>query len=224
MRARGSTRAPAPRQGAADGARSSGKMLRTLPLDQLEELRDIAPYYYDWLHHPPEDPFWNFAELRGKYGRTRAAVLNLSGWNDDNYGPEGAITNYLGLVEARGGQPDRAPRCSRPMGARRRRDRADQVRRPRFRPCRRDRLRRGRARLDGPLRPRRPQRRVDRRRAVFRDGRQPVEDVGHVAAAGTRQHLLPVAGEPRIARGAHAGAAGRNTRAEHVSSPTPTIR
>jgi uncharacterized protein len=85
-----------------------GKMLGTLPLDQLEELRDIAPYYYEWLHHPPEDPFWNFAELRNKYGRTRAAVLNLSGWNDDNYGPEGAITNYAGLVRSRAGQPSRA--------------------------------------------------------------------------------------------------------------------
>jgi uncharacterized protein len=85
----------------------SGRLLRTLPLDQLEDLREIAPYYYDWLHHPPEDPFWNFAELRGKYGRTRAAVLNLSGWNDDNYGPEGAVTNFRGLVEARGGKPDR---------------------------------------------------------------------------------------------------------------------
>lgn len=84
------------------------KMLGTLPLDRLEGLRDIAPYYYEWLHHPPEDPFWDFAELRNKYGRTRAAVLNLSGWNDDNYGPEGAITNYLGLVESRQGQPSRA--------------------------------------------------------------------------------------------------------------------
>lgn len=80
-------------------------MQDTLPLDQLEELRDVAPYYYDWLHHPPEDPFWNFAELRGKYGRTRAAVLNLSGWHDDNYGPEGAITNFTGLLQARAGQP-----------------------------------------------------------------------------------------------------------------------
>ena len=67
-----------------------------------------AAYYYQWLHHPPEDPFWNFAELRNKYGRTRAAVLNLSGWNDDNYGPEGAITNYLGLVQSRAGKPSRA--------------------------------------------------------------------------------------------------------------------
>lgn len=83
------------------------KMLATLPLDRIEELRDVAPYYNDWLHHPPDDPFWRFAELRDKYGRTNAAVLNLSGWNDDNYGPEGAITNYLGLVESRRGKPAR---------------------------------------------------------------------------------------------------------------------
>ena len=84
------------------------KMLGALPLDgavEVEELRTIAPYYNDWLHHPPEDPFWNFAELKNKYGRTRAAVLNFSAWNDDNYGPEGAITNYLGLVASRRGQP-----------------------------------------------------------------------------------------------------------------------
>jgi len=84
------------------------RVIRTLPLDRLDDLREIAPYYYDWLHHPPEDPFWNFAELRDKYARTRAAVLNLSGWNDDNYGPEGATTNYLGLLQARTGQPSRA--------------------------------------------------------------------------------------------------------------------
>ena len=71
-------------------------MLRTLPLDRIQELRDVAPYYYEWLQHPADDPFWNFAELRSKYGRTRAAVLNLSGWNDDNYGPEGATTNFVG--------------------------------------------------------------------------------------------------------------------------------
>jgi uncharacterized protein len=84
------------------------KILGTLPLDRLAELHDIAPYYYEWLHHPPGDPFWNFAELRNKYGRTRAAVLNLSGWNDDNYGPEGAITNYAGLVRSRAGKPSNA--------------------------------------------------------------------------------------------------------------------
>lgn len=101
---------PEPPKQDGDGAWKALKerVLGTLPLDRVEELRDVAPYYYEWLHHPPEDPFWNFAELKSKYGRTRAAVLNLSGWHDDNYGPEGATTNYLGLVRSRGGNTSRA--------------------------------------------------------------------------------------------------------------------
>jgi len=82
------------------------KMQRTLPLDRLEELRGIAPYYYDWLTHPPEDRWWDWAELRNKYDRVHAAVLNLSAWYDDNYGPEGATTNFLGLLKARSGDSD----------------------------------------------------------------------------------------------------------------------
>jgi hypothetical protein len=99
---------PANQDGAASWRTLKEKVLGTLPLDHLHELRDVAPYYYEWLHHPPEDPFWDFAELRNKYGRTRAAVLNLSGWHDDNYGPEGATTNYAGLVRSRGGNTSRA--------------------------------------------------------------------------------------------------------------------
>jgi putative CocE/NonD family hydrolase len=79
------------------------KMLNTLPLDQLEELRSIAPYYYDWLAHPFDDPWWDWCELRNKYDRVHAAVLNFSGWYDDNYGPEGATTNFAGLLKARAG-------------------------------------------------------------------------------------------------------------------------
>jgi putative CocE/NonD family hydrolase len=77
------------------------KMLDELPLRQLEELRGIAPYYYDWLTHPFDDPWWDWCDLRNKYSRVHAAVLNLSGWYDDNYGPEGATTNFAGLLKAR---------------------------------------------------------------------------------------------------------------------------
>ncbi len=35
-----------------------------------------------------------------------AAVLNFSGWYDDNYGPEGATTNFAGLLRARTGAAD----------------------------------------------------------------------------------------------------------------------
>jgi len=84
------------------------QMLYELPLDQLKELRDIAPYYYDWLSHPPDDPWWNWCDLRDRYSRVRAAVLNFSAWYDDNYGPEGATTNFMGLRRSREGQADPA--------------------------------------------------------------------------------------------------------------------
>ena len=90
----------------AEWSKVGPKMLGTLPLNQLEELRGIAPYYYDWLSHSAEDPWWEWCELHGKYGRTRAAVLNLSAWYDDNYGPEGATTNFAGLLKARAGSQE----------------------------------------------------------------------------------------------------------------------
>jgi uncharacterized protein len=77
------------------------KMLNTVPLLDVKPLKQSAPYYFDWLKHPPEDPWWNWSELRDKYSRTHAAVLNLSAWYDDNYGPEGASTNFAGLLQAR---------------------------------------------------------------------------------------------------------------------------
>lgn len=78
-----------------------------LPLDELPYLRHEAPYYFEWLEHPPEDPWWNWSELRGGYRRVDAAVLNLSGWYDDAYGVEGAATNFRGLQQARNGEDPR---------------------------------------------------------------------------------------------------------------------
>lgn len=86
--------------------REGAAMLDTLPLLDLKALQDVAPYYFDWLRHPPEDSWWSWSELRDKYSRTNAAVLNLSAWYDDNYGPEGATTNFNGLLRSRAGEKD----------------------------------------------------------------------------------------------------------------------
>ena len=75
-----------------------------LPLRDLPWLRQEAPYYFEWLSHPPEDAWWDWAEIHGRYGRVSPAVLNLSGWYDDAYGVEGAATNFNGLRQARSGQ------------------------------------------------------------------------------------------------------------------------
>ena len=104
----------------------------------LDEFRDVAPYLFEWLRHPAGDPWWDWAELRGRYGRVGAAVLNLSGWHDEAYGPEGALTNFLGLrgrAARPGGRADEA--APRPLGARRadgQRRGAVALRRPRVRP------------------------------------------------------------------------------------------
>jgi uncharacterized protein len=85
----------------------AGEYLSWLPLRDLPHLRREAPYYFEWLSHPPEDPWWDWAEIRGRYERIGAAVLNFSGWYDDAYGVEGAATNYSGLRATRDRQADR---------------------------------------------------------------------------------------------------------------------
>ncbi len=91
----------------APGDSVSQRQLKTVPLIAMKDFESVAPWYYDWLRHPPDDPWWNWAELRGKYGRTSAAVLNFSGWYDEAYGPHGAVNNYVGLVRSRRGQDAR---------------------------------------------------------------------------------------------------------------------
>ena len=82
------------------------RMQAFLPLRELPDLKRVAPFYYEWLSHPPADPWWDWAELRNKYDRVHAAVLNLSGWYDEAYGPDGATTNFDGLLAARLGDKD----------------------------------------------------------------------------------------------------------------------
>ena len=94
--------------------RDAARIVGFLPLSGLPDLRDVAPWYYEWLRHPPTDPWWDWAEIRGKYGRVTAAVLNLSGWYDEDYGPEGATTNFSGLVAARKSESD--PRTALVLG------------------------------------------------------------------------------------------------------------
>ena len=80
---------------------------KRLPITDLPEFKDTAPWLAEWMKIPPGDPRWSWMEIRGKYDRVKAAVLNLSGWHDEAYGPEGAVTNFLGLLAARQGRDPR---------------------------------------------------------------------------------------------------------------------
>jgi putative CocE/NonD family hydrolase len=92
---------------AAESWKSEHERLQSfLPLRDLPDLKQVAPFYYEWLSHPPADPWWDWAELRNKYDRVHAAVLNISGWYDEAYGPDGATANFNGLLAARKGEED----------------------------------------------------------------------------------------------------------------------
>ena len=93
-------------EAAASWKREHERLEMFLPLRDLPELKDVAPFYYEWLAHVPADPWWNWAELRNKYEHVHAAVLNLSGWYDEAYGPDGATTNFNGLLKERRGDKD----------------------------------------------------------------------------------------------------------------------
>jgi len=93
-------------EAAAIWKREHARIEGFLPLRDLPDLKQAAPYYYEWLEHPPADPWWDWAELRNKYDRVRCAVLNFSGWYDEAYGPDGATTNLNGLLAARRGEVD----------------------------------------------------------------------------------------------------------------------
>jgi putative CocE/NonD family hydrolase len=98
---------PGPRAGkeaAAAWKDERARMEGFLPLRDLRDLKEVAPFYYTWLAHPPADPWWDWAELRNKYDRVHCAVLNFSGWYDEAYGPDGATANFNGLLAARQGE------------------------------------------------------------------------------------------------------------------------
>lgn len=108
---------PGPRtrkEAAATWEKEHRRLQEFLPLRDLPDLKDISPFYYQWLSHPPADLWWDWAELRNKYDRVHAAVLNLSGWYDEAYGPDGATTNFNGLLTAR--RTDKDPRTRTVIG------------------------------------------------------------------------------------------------------------
>jgi uncharacterized protein len=102
------------KEAAAVWKNQHGRMEGFLPLRDLPDLKEVAPFYYAWLEHPPADSWWDWAELRNKYDRVHCAVLNFSGWYDEAYGPDGATTNFNGLLAARSG--DANPRTQTMIG------------------------------------------------------------------------------------------------------------
>ena len=63
---------------AAEWKGDGGRARRHRPMLTLPDFQGVAPWYYEWMRHPPRDTWWDWARLEGRYGRVDAAVLNLS--------------------------------------------------------------------------------------------------------------------------------------------------
>jgi uncharacterized protein len=68
-----------------------------LPLTDLPELRDVAPYVTDWIAHPDYDDYWKAAAPCEHYDKITAPALNFGGWYDLFLG--GTIANYVAMKD-----------------------------------------------------------------------------------------------------------------------------
>lgn len=64
------------------------------PLDQIPILKQYAPEYYEWLHHPDSSSWWNFLNTGNDFKKFTAPVFLESGWYDAAYGPKGATEAF----------------------------------------------------------------------------------------------------------------------------------
>jgi putative CocE/NonD family hydrolase len=104
---------PGPRTGEEARAlwrQQGAAALRHVPLDTLPLLKGVADFYFDWLDHPDEGSFWDFANIEAKHDRVRVPAFNFSGWHDEGYGPIGATRNFTGMRQRGATEAARHPR------------------------------------------------------------------------------------------------------------------
>jgi hypothetical protein len=75
-----------------------------VPLNDVPELKDSCPFYFEWLDHPDDGDYWDYANIEAKYDKVTVPAFNFSGWHDEGYGPNGAVRNFTG-ARTKGGAP-----------------------------------------------------------------------------------------------------------------------
>jgi uncharacterized protein len=68
-----------------------------LPLMHSEPLREsgLAPYFFDWLHHPGSDDYWRSWALADSYKDMTVPALHIGGWWDIFL--TGTLQNFAGM-------------------------------------------------------------------------------------------------------------------------------
>ena len=58
-------------------------------------VRDLAPYYFDWLQHSSYDDYWKQWSIHGRFGDIAVPCYHVGGWYDIFL--NGTLRNYIGL-------------------------------------------------------------------------------------------------------------------------------
>ncbi len=69
-----------------------------VPLDELPLMKDF-PVWKDWIDHPDDGPYWAPYDIESQHSKVQVPCLNVTAWNDDDYGQPGAIRNFIGMKE-----------------------------------------------------------------------------------------------------------------------------
>jgi putative CocE/NonD family hydrolase len=70
------------------------RLWRRLLTDQ-PELRDIAPYYFDWLEYPDSDSYWRPFAIDHLFGSVDLPAFHVGGWYDIFL--NGTLANFVGM-------------------------------------------------------------------------------------------------------------------------------
>jgi putative CocE/NonD family hydrolase len=61
----------------------------------LPALRELTPWFFDWLDHPNDDAFWQKINVSSRHSSVTVPALHITGWYDSFC--TGAIRNFVGL-------------------------------------------------------------------------------------------------------------------------------
>ena len=76
------------------------RWLKHLPLKDFPLLKEFCPYYYEWIAHPDDGSFWDFANIEKSHKNVSVPAYNLTGWFDDGYS-QNISPPLSGVIRAR---------------------------------------------------------------------------------------------------------------------------
>jgi hypothetical protein len=85
-------------QALLEAVRDPWGFYRRLPLTDHPGIRELAPYFHQWLRHPVRDAYWRATAISDLYGTLDVPALHVGGWNDIFVA--GTLRNFAGLRRA----------------------------------------------------------------------------------------------------------------------------